>query len=445
MDREQLQKLINNPQENLSVEIKPWLDILGDTSQKESLATEIMALANHGGGCVIIGFDEVDNRFEEATPKTGDLEKYSQDNICNIVEKYLMPSFQCEVENVKPINGQYVHPVIIVPGDHRTPIWARKGSSDNKRLRNDKVYVRRPGGHSEPARTQDDWEKLIERLVRARQSEVLHAVRGVLEGPKTKNDIPLKTKLDGWDKESYGAWSAIVDNLPVSDSRRLESGHWTISFYIENFSASITDLNSTIRDKLQLKNGWPPFAHLPNHLSPEPKGEVIETWLGKTQNGGDDLMPEYGDYWRVSTDGYGFILRPFWEDTEYYLHGRFPKPDGPFFDWQIPIYRVAEILKFIGKLGGIFSDSASAFHVLLQYFSMNGRSLENHNFGMQTRRGLACKQDKLVSEYSGRIGELDLNLEEVTFSLLVPIFEQFEFAELQKELVNSSVREICDF
>jgi hypothetical protein len=45
-------------------------------------------------------------------------------------------------------------------------VWAKHGSPDEKTLKAATVYIRRAGGFSEPPRNQDDWEKLIDRLVK---------------------------------------------------------------------------------------------------------------------------------------------------------------------------------------------------------------------------------------------------------------------------------------
>lgn len=52
-----LDELINEPRETLDVEVKTWLD-LSNPDHRAIIAKEIIALANHGGGFLVIGFDE---------------------------------------------------------------------------------------------------------------------------------------------------------------------------------------------------------------------------------------------------------------------------------------------------------------------------------------------------------------------------------------------------
>jgi len=52
-----LDDLINEPRETLDVEVKEWLD-LTDNDHRSMVAKEIIALANHGGRFLVIGFEE---------------------------------------------------------------------------------------------------------------------------------------------------------------------------------------------------------------------------------------------------------------------------------------------------------------------------------------------------------------------------------------------------
>ena len=54
--RRLLTEMLDDPREDMAVEIKSWLD-LEDTAVRADLARELLALANHGGGTVLFGFD----------------------------------------------------------------------------------------------------------------------------------------------------------------------------------------------------------------------------------------------------------------------------------------------------------------------------------------------------------------------------------------------------
>jgi hypothetical protein len=54
-DTPRLLELLRNPAEDLSFEIKEWLN-LGENAHKAKLAQAMIALANHGGGAVLLGY-----------------------------------------------------------------------------------------------------------------------------------------------------------------------------------------------------------------------------------------------------------------------------------------------------------------------------------------------------------------------------------------------------
>ena len=63
----QLESLTRNPREELGVELKGWLD-LSQGEHKADLAKALMALANHGGGYVLLGYDDATENRSFAPP-----------------------------------------------------------------------------------------------------------------------------------------------------------------------------------------------------------------------------------------------------------------------------------------------------------------------------------------------------------------------------------------
>ena len=115
MERD-LRDLIENPREDLEVEVKSWLD-LKDKVQRAKLARHLAALANNGGGYILFGLRD-DLTKDESRPSS--LEDYNRDTITAIVKKYLTPVFQCEVRFELDRDGNKV-PIVVVPSDDRVP------------------------------------------------------------------------------------------------------------------------------------------------------------------------------------------------------------------------------------------------------------------------------------------------------------------------------------
>src|SRR5437870_2139617 len=113
-----LQELMAHPQEALDAEIKSWLRLRSDKLQQATLARALLALANHGGGYVLNGFQNAGVPCPPAMPRPPDLSDYEPDVINGIVAKYARPAFHCRVLHLPfPPTGE-VFPLIEVPGGH---------------------------------------------------------------------------------------------------------------------------------------------------------------------------------------------------------------------------------------------------------------------------------------------------------------------------------------
>ena len=438
-----VQFIIDNLQENLEVEVKNWLNGLQDNADKAKLAKEIIALANNGGGYVFIGFDDASADLPEIQPNPGEFEAYTQDTIAAVVHRYVTPPCQCVLKFAARTGSNIIHPVIIVPGNHRTPLYAARGGP-NGELENGKVYVRRPGGQSEAPRNQDDWEKLIERLVKARQSEMLGAIREIID-PSSRILAKEESSIEDWQAESYAAWQQEMVEFEADDPRRLERGHWTVSFAIRPFKTeNLRQLNTALDREMPRHSGWPPFTYLHREPArPRPQGDLITAYLGGLQpeeQPADKML--HCDFWRISRDGKGFMLRPMQEDREGYPGGVSLRPVGPFFDWTLLTCRMTEVLKFIEALGKQFGREGAEFELLVTYYNTNGRRLVHSDDRHFSGGGATCHVDQLQSRISAPISDIATNLEELIFALLKPIYEQFKFTELPRQLVTSVVADV---
>src|SRR5262245_38313947 len=99
-DTPRLLDLLSNPAEDLSFEIKEGL-YLDDNAHKANLAQAIIALANHGGGALLLGYaQQPDGTFVPAEPRPANLSGYTSDIVNGISRSYLNPPVHCEVRHV---------------------------------------------------------------------------------------------------------------------------------------------------------------------------------------------------------------------------------------------------------------------------------------------------------------------------------------------------------
>jgi len=175
--------------------------------------------------------------------------------------------------------------------------------------------------------------------------------------------LPDPTSRNGIER---AAWQAKLADLPADSVHRLAGGHFTFSFAIEDFQAeSLNALNDTLSRDIPAYSGWPPFTYLHGAgRRPVARGDMIEAWLADLA----EQEADSSDYWRVSRDGKGFLVRPMQEDNPHFMENRNP-PARPLFDWTLPIYRAAELLKFVQTLALRYAGPNAQVSVILQYYN----------------------------------------------------------------------------
>jgi hypothetical protein len=114
-----LELLLSRPTEALDVEYKSWLD-LQDDEHKGNLAKAAIALANEGGGHIVVGIREV-RPILVSEPRPPSIAAYDQDLINQIVRRFATPAFHCTLHLVPHPGTGHEHAVISNPGRLQFP------------------------------------------------------------------------------------------------------------------------------------------------------------------------------------------------------------------------------------------------------------------------------------------------------------------------------------
>lgn len=176
-----LSRLILEPVETLEVEYKNWLD-LKTPPHKAKLAKELIALANHGGGHVVLGFTDPQLT---PVPRPPGYEYVTTDYINGIVAAYADPMFHCNLTAVGD------HLVISVSPGATVPIRSKKGAANNEIIGNC-YYTRRPGPNSEAPQSGLEWDALLRRCIANRDAELEVLVRRVVRVMSiTAEEMPI--------------------------------------------------------------------------------------------------------------------------------------------------------------------------------------------------------------------------------------------------------------
>ena len=92
------EQLLAKPREDVGVEYKSWLD-LATNNGKATMAKAAIALANHGGGFIVLGYEEVAGQLVSGE-RPQNIPPITQDAVNGAVRRYADPEFHVEVREV---------------------------------------------------------------------------------------------------------------------------------------------------------------------------------------------------------------------------------------------------------------------------------------------------------------------------------------------------------
>ncbi len=435
-----LEELVAEPREALDIEVKEWLNF-ADNDHKALLAKGIIALANHGGGYVLVGFaEQSDGSFLPATDRPATLDTWSQDAIQSIVAKYLDPLVQCRVMHLSRPGSSDRYPIIIVPGGHRVPIRARASSPDGKRLTAHRIYIRRAGPSSEEPRTAEEWDRLLERCLQNRKAELLDAMRSIMAGvlPQAATSTPSRfDDLRTFEDQAVARWTKLIADLPPDAPPRLLRGFYDVSFAFEGAfdTPSLPVLRTIIEQKVRNHSGWPPFLTLSRiPYMPKPIDGAVEVWIGPDIDGSYSSR-EHHDFWRISPNGLLFTRRGYRENSG--VQGTVPKPS---FDITTPTWRLGEAIleaSYIARaVGGAEANLICHGH----WKGLAGRTLvSTGNPNRILFEDRVAAQDEYEAIETVAIAALPDTLPELVLAMLSPLYLLFDFFELPKRLVEEEL------
>jgi hypothetical protein len=432
-------ELLRNPAEDLTFEIKEWLDLTGN-AHKAKLAQAIIALANHGGGAVLLGYaQQADGTFLPAVPRPPDLSGYTSDVINEISRAYLNPPVHCEVRHIThPISG-LPFPVINVPGGHQTPIMARRGGPQGQsNLQAGRIYIRRVGPTSEEPQSPEEWRALLDRCIRAGRDELVDRIRLIVSGAPIEEAKPTSDdRLDEWIASSTARWQTLLSQLPDKHAARFPQGFYRFAYQLRGqfHRLSLGQLREALRAAEVRFSGWPHWPMMTREpIKPVPVDDTIECFLARDP-GSENAAPDSLDYWRVSSAGQAYSIRGLHEDS----HPDLGAP-GRGLDITTPTRRLADALTHASNLARQFGLQTGYIDFDLLWSGLAGRRLVSWG---NPRRVLFdnyfTQQPQYQRRFSVTAENLDERLPEITDAALRPMYEGFGFFQLPRGLTAEEV------
>jgi hypothetical protein len=426
-----LADLLVDPHETLEVELKEWLDIVGNNEHKATLAKGIIALANHGGGFIIIGFTETDQGVIPAVNRPANLAAYTPDTVNSVVLAYAEPSFHCDVNIVGAADGvQY--PVISIPGGHRAPIKAKRDGPNGQIVSQNFYYIRRPGPQSEPPQNGGEWDVLIRRCISNARDDLLNQIRSVLSG--AAGGEPPPDELDvttRWLDSSIARWQEVIEGLADESPARFANGHFAVAYQLIGNLDELRgrQLLEAIDHGTVRHTGWPEFwVPTRDGIQPYVANGNIECWIARD---GRETSTAHSDFWRVSRQGQLFLIRGHQEDG---VQDRGIAP-GTQFDITLPTWRVGEALLHASNMAAQFGDPQARVVMIVEWTGLDGRRL----FHLEGRRLMfgdrTAHQNQLRTSLTVQADQINDALPELVGKLISPLYELFDFFVLPPQLV----------
>jgi hypothetical protein len=462
-----LQRLLDAPREHLSIEIKGWLN-LEDELDRANLAKAMLALANHGGGLVLIGWTEHEGNWRPDEPRPQALSMYSQDSINAIVAAYAEPVFHCDVDQVSGVTDDPKYPLVRVPGSHRVPIRAKRDDPERKHVRVHMYYIRRPGPASEPPQTAREWDELIRRCVLSAREELLDDFRRILQGQTGGSEFPRIGPLFGdrpdahdagkpdaaaaaaafgpagkmveeWHNASTQRWRTLVTgSLSDELASRYQYGTWSVAYALAGHirTPPLAELRNILVRAERHETGYPLWwVPTKEEIKPRPFDGLIECWIKDApyQDGA------HSDFWRASPTGLFFSVRGHVEDAYGKLSPGSGIQPGTVLDVRVPIWRVSEVLLHAVQIASDFSDPPVTVAFRFRWEGLRDRKLASLDLQRQTVHSYTSKQDCADSMIVVGSDRILPALPEIVGKLTRPLYEIFDFFALPAQFIESEI------
>ena len=432
---EDLRPLITEPREDLAYEYKDWLN-LTNKEHKATLAKAAIALANHGGGYIVIGFEDK-GLISRLRPE--EIPEITQDSVNKAIRRYADPEFHCKTYDVQHPDTGVSHPIVAVPNTLTVPVMSKRDCQGV--LVKNRCYIRKPGPRSEQTQTAEEWRILLNRCVRATRDEMLESIRSIITGSvETQDSVPnALDDLQDYCTAARGRWEEKVRNEPDDSPARFPHGYYEMAFSLVGTTPAnnLDELKNRLRDAGRIDwSGWPPFLYTLSQ-APYPHEDFVESWLGQPDHNGRRHRESYQhDFWRASPDGKLYTIRGYLEDD-----GRDNNPPGRIFHTTLPIWRIGEGLLFANRFAETFAQ-VDKIAVYCRFTGLKDRCLAFTRLNTVFSMGYPSSTDEVI--LTGQITQQQVqdNLAEVLHPLLQRLYEKFNFYELSFDLVAEDLQRL---
>jgi hypothetical protein len=429
-----------SPTETLDFEVKQWLDMT-DPEAHGTIAKALIALENHGGGFLLIGYKE--NAAKKLVPdpmRPGSMESYLTDAINAIIKKRAEPSFHVEVTLQQHPETKEEYPLIRVTGQSKVPVRSDSATPGGS-LKQHVYYVRAPGPESRGPINAAEWDALLRRALLNQREEIVKVLRTFLTiGSDLIGSVPTNEQetLHTFAQACIKRWESLNESLPAEHPSKITLGQFSFAARVLGVRRNVTAKEIIEANQLARRyTGWSTFVTIhQEQTKPKLVDDCIEAWLANVN------YPDVGhaDFWRIDPQGNFFLLRGYQEDT---LDPRktFGEP-GKLFEATLPVWRLAEFLLRVADLADFMFEPDFEILVECEWTGLAGRQLFVHNMRRHIPGGHTTAQPSVKTK--GKFAQQVVRelLPDTVKALTHSLYEHFDFFSPSDSFYSEEVAEM---
>ena len=460
IDSSRIQELVNRPSESLSVELKRWIDPASPEG-KDKIVRAVLALRNHGGGYLVIGFDNetLQPDIENRPPNVRSA--FHIDRIQGLIARFSSEPFEVSVEF--PEREGQVYPVIVVPPGVKTPVASKSYlyKDDKKLISIDDVYVRSLRANNTASTTKatwKDWRHIVDVCFDNREADIGRFLRRHLSGLNLETVREVAAAIaKGRESESspeellrkylqQGA-DRFQEVLKERDVSLPEHGTWEVAFIVfgdvPHHSANLEFLNLLDSNNPDY-TGWPVWLDSRGFADENARPYVFDgAWEAFVVSVGSGWS-DHVDFMRLDPKGRFYLLRALQDDIS--GSPRAPQPLKAL-DFGLPIIRCAEAIAvgiaFAKAMGCDPEDTTLAF--AFRWTRLRGRQLVSWaNPGRYISPGRQAYQDEVVVVVNVPLDTPLSALGEYVNQIVQPLYEIFGGFSLSRDVVEDLTRRLIE-
>lgn len=433
--KKELEKLFNNLvtppfAEEREVDYKQAMhwDTKLDKKGCERISKGIIAMANSGGGYIVIGIKEENGILKQDPLSVEQLSSWESTKLSTFVNNIITPSNLKLKLYTYPYNKpEYV--IIKIDSFEVQPFLVKQANSC---MEPHHVYCRNDNKESAPISSPEGWSELFEKTFKAKSELVVTQMREVLNPSIAALEVKTdyNTEADNLYEEHILTHRNKLSKETVKEPGFkslicIPENYKEINFDWEELESAIKSASLSFEDELD----WPLI-----HYCTEKK---FETWtpedypegLYATKEMVGFLGPRY-NHWNVQKNGillYDSFLE---EDVYTYGHNEASKiaTNTKVFDPELEYVQLAKLIYSVGKYyESLGFEHSEKLYTKIIYFNMKDREIgfpsryskggDMYAYPSKKRKDNIYENQRLI-ELSSFLSNTDLVIQELIFSLI---------------------------